>query len=415
MSHPHALIAGAGIGGLSAALCLVQAGWQVSIFDCAPALEEVGAGLQLSPNATAILRRLDVIERLAPSSLTPEAIRVRRASDGATLALMKLGDAESRWGAPYLLAHRADLQRALLDAAAKEDAIRIHTGVAVAGFAAGADGVVAALRQGVVRVEAAGDCLIGADGSRSLIRAKLLGGAPDALQFSKRTAWRALVPAGRAGAEALRPESCLWLGRKAHLVHYPLRGGSVVNVVAIVEEDEGPSALDSGWSNQGDSDFLKARFSTWHDAARSLIGGAADWRKWRLIDRDPLPAWSAGRVALLGDAAHPMLPFLAQGAAQAIEDAGALGDALQHTAGRDEGAVSRALAAYAATRLDRASRVQRESRAQAKIYHLDGAAAFARDMAIRAFGGERMLARYDWLYDARSQSAAPARDRRIRA
>ena len=144
MSEPHALIAGAGIGGLSAALCLARAGWRVSIFESAPAFEEVGAGLQLSPNASAILEKLNVVERLRGSSLAPHSIRVRRARDGATLALMPMADAERRWGAPYLLTHRADLQRALLQAAAREDAIRIHGGVAVAGFASGADGVVAA-------------------------------------------------------------------------------------------------------------------------------------------------------------------------------------------------------------------------------------------------------------------------------
>jgi salicylate hydroxylase len=406
MSPPHALIAGAGIGGLAAALCLVRAGWQVSVFESAPALEEVGAGLQLSPNATAVLRKLNVLDRLFPTSLAPEAIRVRRASDGATLALMRLSDPEGRWGAPYLLAHRADLQRALLMAAAAEKAIKIHTGVTVTGFASGEDGVVAALRQGLLRLEAFGDCLIGADGSRSLVREKLLSGAPDALIFSKRTAWRALVDAGRAAPDALRREACLWLGRKAHLVHYPLRGGSVVNVVAIIEEAEKPAGSDESWSLRGDAAFLAARFCGWRRDARALLGAADEWLKWRLLDRDPLPNWTAGRVALLGDAAHPMLPFLAQGAAQAIEDADALGAALRADSLGDRRNISRRLAAYAAGRLVRAAKVQRQSRAQGKIYHLGGAAAFARDAAMRALGGDRMLARYDWIYDARAQGAS---------
>ncbi len=406
MSRPHALIAGAGIGGLSAGLCLVRAGWRVSLFDSAPALEDVGAGLQLSPNATAILRKLDVLDRLIPSSLAPEAIRVRKASDGATLALMHLGEPERRWGAPYFLAHRADLQRALLEAAAAQDAIRIHTGIAVTGFALAEDRVVAALRQDTRRLEASGDCLIGADGARSLVRGELLGEAPDVLAFSKRTAWRALIDADRAFPGALRREACLWLGRKAHLVHYPLRGGTVVNVVAIIEDAEQRADCDESWSRQGDPAFLAARFSSWHQDARALLGSADAWLKWRLLDRDPLPSWTAGRVALLGDAAHPMLPFLAQGAAQAIEDAHALGAALRVDsigAGRD---VSRALAAYAAGRIERAARVQRQSRAQGEIYHLAGAAAILRDAAMRALGGERMLARYDWLYDAKRQGVA---------
>ena len=149
---------------------------------------------------------------------------------------------------------------------------------------------------------------------------------------------------------------------------------------------------------------LAARFASWHTAARALLAAAQDWRKWPLIERDPLPGWTAGRVALLGDAAHPMAPFLAQGAAQAIEDAGALGEAL--LAARD---VPEGLAAYAAARRARADRVQLQSRAQGRIYHLSGPAAFARDAALRALGGERLLARYDWLYGARRAWPSPDR------
>jgi salicylate hydroxylase len=401
MNEPHALIAGAGIGGLSAALCLARAGWRVSVFESANELEEVGAGLQLSPNASAILRKLNVIERLTGKSLAPDSIRVRRASDGATLSLMPLNGAERRWGAPYLLAHRADVQRALLDAVADEPSIKLHTGVAVTGFATGPNGVVAELREGPRRLEAPGDCLIAADGSRSSLRAKLLPGSADALTFSMRTAWRALIQADRVAPDALRRESCLWLGRRAHLVHYPLRGGAVVNVVAIVEESEPP--VSESWSHRGDPAVLAARFVSWHRSARALIGAAREWRRWPLLDRDPLPVWTADRVALLGDAAHPMLPFLAQGAAQAIEDAAALGAALGRNSVRDGALqaardIPRALAAYAAARRARADRVQQESRIQGRVYHLFGASAFARDTTFRALGGERMLARYDWLY-----------------
>ena len=392
MSEPHALIAGAGIGGLSAALCLAGAGWRVSLFESAPAFEEVGAGLQLSPNASAILQRLNVVERLKASPWPPidqgEAGPRRRhaVADAARRRRTALG-------APYLLIHRADLQRALLQAVAAQEAISIHTGVAVAGFASDADGVVAALRQGLLRLEASGDCLIGADGARSLIRAKLLGARANSPALTRRIAWRALVDADRAAPEALRPQSCLWLGREAHLVHYPLRGCSVVNVVAVVDENEPAPGPEEDWSRPGDPAILTARFSCWHKDARALLAAAPEWRRWPLIERDPLPGWTAGRVALLGDAAHPMPPFLAQGAAQAIEDAAALGAALQAT--RD---VAQGLAAYAAARRARADRVQGESRAQGRIYHLSGLAAFARDAALRALGGERLLARYDWLY-----------------
>jgi salicylate hydroxylase len=243
----------------------------------------------------------------------------------------------------------------------------------------------------VVRLKAAGDCLIGADGVRSFVRQRL---GADSARFSGRTAWRATVDAARVPAELRRDETTLWLGRKAHLVHYPLRGGAVINVVAIVDEDFCPDGAEF-WSSPGEPGFLEARFSRWAEPARDLLRASPDWRKWPLFDCSPIASWTAGRVALMGDAAHPMLPFLAQGAAQAIEDAGALGEVLSRAQN-----IETSLRAYQEARHARAARVQKESRRQATIYHLGGPAALLRDMALRALGPQKMLARYDWLYDA---------------
>ncbi len=389
MERRRALIAGAGIGGLSAALCLARADFEVSIFEQAPRLEEVGAGLQLSPNASVILRRLGVLERLRAAALEPRAIRVRRARDGHLLAVLPLEDAEWRWGAPYLLAHRADLQRALVAAVAAEPRVALRTGTAVTDFSASRDAVTIALEDGEA---ATGDLLICADGVRSRLRERLVGAAR-VVPSARRTAWRALVPAASVAPELLQPDSNLWLGPGAHVVHYPLRGGSVVNLVAVLDTAPKVAPREGAWSTPGDPAFLERRFAGWAAPLRDLIAAAPDWRIWPLVERAPLARWTQGRVALLGDAAHPMLPFLAQGAAQAIEDASALGDAL--SAAVD---VERGLVAYETMRRARADRVQRQSHAQGTIYHLSGPAALARDLAMRAAGGRTLLARYDWLY-----------------
>ncbi len=396
---PHALIAGAGIGGLTAAIALARRGWRITLLERRPAIEEIGAGLQISPNASAILRDLGVLPKLIEAGLAPEAIHIRRGRDGATLARLPLNDAERRWGAPYLDVHRGDLIAALRDAALAEANVAFYPETELAGFDQTLAGIRAVALRGPAQLSFSADCLIGADGVRSFVRARnaALQGKPDDLpKRADYVAWRTLVPAERVAAELRAAESCLWLGPGAHLVHYPLRRGAVINVVGVVDASEPLDGKTDLWTQTGDPAWIAARFARWAAPARALIGAASEWRIWPLIER-PTPAiWSEGRVALLGDAAHAMLPFLAQGAAQAIEDAAALAAALE-----PGGDMIGGLAAYGASRAPRAARVQSESRRQARIYHLGQPASFARDMALRSLG-PRLSRRYDWLYGAKN-------------
>ncbi len=382
------LIAGAGIAGLASALALARVGIASTILEQAPALAEIGAGLQLSPNATRILARLGVLETLARDASRPSGVRVRNAR-ARTLSLLPLDDAERRWGSPYLVARRAVLQRVLHEAALAEPAITLHLGTALAGFGTTPDGVAITVRQGALGRSFAGAALIGADGVRSTVRHKLAPSG-DPPRDTGRTAWRATVPAAAVAPDLRGAETGLWLGRDAHLVHYAL--GDAINVVAITRDQAGDGAGEP-WARPGDPAAIRARFTGWHPAARALIAAAPSWTGWSLFERTPLPAWNAGPVALVGDAAHPILPFLAQGAAQAIEDAAALADALAAT--RD---VPAGLAAYSAARVARATRVQRASNELGRLYHLAGPAAAARDVGMRLLGSQRLLARYDWLY-----------------
>jgi salicylate hydroxylase len=213
--------------------------------------------------------------------------------------------------------------------------------------------------------------------------------------FSGHVTLRAQIDAGLVAARLREEEVTLRLGAKAHLVHYPLRNNSIVNVVAVIESDWRDRKGDFRWDGIADRGSLDRAFAAWSPDARALIAAAQEWRAWPLYDRDPIADFAAGRVALLGDAAHPMAPFLAQGAAQAIEDAGALADCLEASVDPSE-----ALAAYSRNRAPRAGRVQAEAKAQARLYHLSGVFGFARDLGMRALGPERLLKRYDWLYGA---------------
>ena len=391
----RALVAGAGIGGLTAALALAQEDFEVEIFERAPALEEFGAGLQLTPNATRILGRLGVLEAVRGLAIAPRSVRVLRGRDGAELARLPITDAERRWGAPYLVIHRADLQRALVEAVTRLPNAALHLGTEVAGVGADDDGVTVGLKRGPVLTREAGDVLIGADGLRSLVRERIGLGRADAPAFSGRVAFRATVDAERVAARWSASEVTLRLGPRAHFVHYPVRGGSIVNLVAAIEASWRGEPGDHPWDGVADRPALDRAFRDWSFDARSLIGAAAEWRAWPLFLRPPIAHFSLGRIALIGDAAHPMTPFLAQGAAQAIEDADALANRLVDSSG-----VADALAAYSGDRVARAARVQRDALAQGRVYHLSGSLALARDLAMRALGSERLLRRYDWLYAA---------------
>ena len=280
---PHALIAGAGIGGLTAALGLARRGWRITLLERRDGHEDIGAGLQISPNASAILRDLGLLPQLIASGLAPTAVHIRRAKDGATLARLPLGDAEQRWGAPYLDVHRADLIGALRAAALAEPNIAFHPQTALAGFEQTFDSVSAVALRRALRVSFSADCLIGADGVRSFVRARtatLDAHTDDLPKLAHYVAWRALVPADRVAAAWRVAESTLWLGPGAHLVHYPLRGGSVINLVAIVDAAWPLDAKADLWSQPGDPAVIAARFSRWAAPARALVAAATDWRLW---------------------------------------------------------------------------------------------------------------------------------------
>jgi salicylate hydroxylase len=389
------VIAGAGIGGLVLSLALARREFRATVLEQAERLDEVGAGIQLSPNASRVLIDLGLRPELEPVVVAPEAIRLRCGQTGEELARLPLGrTAEARYGAPYWLIHRGDLQSVLVKAARSRPDVTLRLATKVEDFAQHANGVTvhAQTRSGVW--DERGIALVAADGLWSTVRARL--GDRRKPRFSRRSAWRALVPADAVAPPHRQAATTVWFGRDAHLVHYPVRAGRMINIVAIIEDGwEGP-----GWGTPAPRSEIVARFSGWAAEVRALLAAPPEaWSRWALYDCGPLHRWGHGRVALMGDAAHPSLPFLAQGGAMAIEDAAVLAASLAKTP--DDPAAG--LRAYRRLRQPRTARIVRHARRNGQIYHLAGPAALARDLVMKLTGGEGLLKTHDWLYDWRPQ------------
>ena len=352
----EALIAGGGIAGVAAALALAREGWRVTVCEESPAPAEVGAGLQMSPNAARVLRWLGVLDAVAARAFRPRAAEMRDGRSGARIYRAALdAAAEARWGAPYLHVHRADLLAALTEAA-REAGADIRGGARVEGYVLRPEGPALKLAGGETLT---GDLVIGAEGIRSALRAQING--PEEPEFTGQIAWRGTIPAERLPGGLVAPDATVWAGPGRHLVSYYLRCGSLVNFVAVEERAEWTA---EGWSAPGDPEELRRGFAGWHPDVTGLLDRVEETFLWGLFGRPEQVRWVDGPVVLIGDAAHPMLPFMAQGAAMALEDVAVLVRELQ--AGGD---LPDALLAHEQRRWPRVTRVQHRSLANGQFFH----------------------------------------------
>ncbi len=351
------LVAGGGIGGVTAALALLRHGIEVKVLEQAPSLGEVGAGIQISPNSARVLHALDLLAQVEQFAFRPERIEMRFGRSGRKIFTIPLAvEAVHRWGAPYLHVHRADLLDVLVAELREKAPGAIRTNARVEGYVT-TDNLVEVRLDGGERIVA--DILIGADGVKSAIREQMLG--PEAPRFTGCVAWRAVVPMSQLGHLAPPPSACVWVGEGKHAVTYRIRRGELANFVGVVERDDWRH---ESWTEKGAREDALRDFAGWHPAICAIIENAGEMYRWALFDREPLERWTDGRVALLGDACHPMLPFMAQGAAMAIEDAWVLASKLKQ--GTDPVA---ALIAYEQARKGRTAKVQLAARANAGIFH----------------------------------------------
>ena len=386
---PHILVAGGGIGGLTAALALLRRGYTVDVYEQATELREVGAGVQISANGTRTLHELGVLQDLLKLAVETQGKEIRLWNTGQTWKLFDLG-AESikRYGFPYITVYRPDLHTVLADAvrAIRPDAI--HLGCRVAGVEQQGGKVTLKLENGA---SATGDVLVGSDGVHSRIRKQLFGA--DNPHFTGVMAWRMTMPMDKLPRHMVRMVASNWVGAGGHVVHYPLHRGELMNFVGAIERDDWKV---ESWTTRGTLEECLGDFKGWHEDVHAMIKASPAHYKWALMVRDPMERWTEGHVTLLGDACHPMLPMLAQGAVMAIEDGYILGRAFD-AYGSD---IPTALAKYEAARRVRANKTVTGSAENAKRFHnptlahKEGAQAYVD----REWSEERIAQRYEWLF-----------------
>lgn len=391
------LIAGAGIGGLTAALAALRLGHEVEVYEQASELKEVGAGVQLSANGTRVLYALGVGEELKSLSCEASGKEIRLWNTGETWKLFDLGKVSiERYGFPYFTVYRPDLLDVLARAVRRLKADAIHLGRKCVGFTQTDGEVRLDLEEGTT---ATGDALIGADGVHSPIRQTLFGA--DKPQFSGIIAWRGIIPMERLPARMERRVGVNWVGPGGHVVHYPLRGGAVLNFVGALERTDWQI---ESWSARGTTEELAADYRGWHEDIQTLIRNIPVPHKWALMVRPPMPRWTVGRVTLLGDACHSMVPFLAQGAVMAMEDGLILARALTEL----DGDVASRLAHYEEARRERTRRAVEGSADNIARFHNRALAdpVGARQYVEREWAGHNVASRYEWLfrYDALTET-----------
>jgi 3-hydroxybenzoate 6-monooxygenase len=381
------MIAGGGIGGLAAALALGRDGYSVDVLEQSESFGEIGAGIQLGPNVFKMFEYLGLTEAINRVAFSPSHLGMRDVRSGEWVIRVPLGETVRKsYGHPYGVIYRADLHQILLDACRDVSSIRLSTKSKLATFKERDGRVVARLASGDVH-EA--DALVGADGMWSVVRESIVGdGKP---RVSGHIAYRAVLKREEVPDHLWSDEVTLWGGEKTHLVTYPLRRGELFNIVVVFHSDK----YEEGWNTFGDVDELHQRFAEAAPQVRELLAKIDTWKMWVLCDREPVKGWSKGNVTLLGDAAHPMLQYLAQGAGQAIEDACVLRESLRAT----DGNFAAAFEKYEAARYLRTARVQLTARFYGDIYHASGVTRELRNHLFQSGKESAGFAGLKWMYD----------------
>ena len=393
MAEPqHILVVGGGIGGLAAALALARLGLHVTLLEQAAEIGEIGAGIQLGPNAFAALDALGVGENARGRAVFTDELIMMDAVDASVVGRFPVGEAfRARFGNPYAVIHRADIHTSILEGVRGSDRIQFHTSTKVVRIEQDASSVTAIDQHGQ-RFTA--DALVAADGVRSVARDIFFGDTP---RVSGHVVYRAVVPLADMPRDLRVNAPVVWAGPNCHLVHYPLRGGSEYNLVVTFH-----SRQQEQWSvTDGSKEEVLSYFQGIHPRPRQLLECPKSWRRWATADRNPIPRWTVGRVTLLGDAAHGMLQYLAQGACMAMEDAVTLGEALKAS----DMDIESAFKLYEESRIPRTARVVLSAREMGRLYHADGVERLVRNQLWEGRTPERFYDALQWLYGWRAETA----------